>query len=37
MFLGSGLVWLRHLIHMATGFWTGDAKTSKEPDLTTIT
>ena len=28
-FPGSGNTWARHLIHMATGYWTGNRRSSK--------
>ena len=27
---GSGVTWLRHLIHQTTGYWTGSVKTSEK-------
>ena len=29
-FPGSGNTWARHLLHMATGYWTGNAKSSEK-------
>ena len=29
-FPGSGNTWTRHLLHMATGYWTGNAKSSEK-------
>ena len=29
-FPGSGNTWARHLIHMATGYWTGNRRSSKQ-------
>ena len=29
-FPGSGNTWTRHLLHMASGYWTGNAKSSEK-------